>query len=158
MQTTMALYNPLNYLPSFDLNTLTLPSITLPGTTGTSSSNPGNSFDKQGYIYFPSACNTGKKCHIHVACHGCKQGKSFIGDVFAKKAGYLEVAELNDIIVLFPQIVQSSFSPQNPNGCFDWWGYGSATNYANKLGPQMSGIMKMIDTVRSINAASAAKK
>jgi hypothetical protein len=69
----------------------------------------------------------------------------------------LEVAELNDIIVLFPQILQSSFSPQNPNGCFDWWGYGSV-NYANKLGPQMSGIKKMIDTVRGINAASVAKK
>jgi hypothetical protein len=84
-------------------------------------------------------------------------GKSFVGDVFAKKTGYLEVAELNDIIVLFPQASASSFSPQNPNGCFDWWGYGSV-NYANKLGPQMSGIKKMIDTVRGINTASAATK
>jgi hypothetical protein len=69
----------------------------------------------------------------------------------------LEVAELNDIIVLFPQIAATSFSPQNPNGCFDWWGYGSV-NYANKLGPQMSSIKKMIDTVRGINTASAATK
>ena len=84
-------------------------------------------------------------------------GKSFIGDVFAKKAGYLEVAELNDIIVVFPQVIQSSLNPQNPNGCFDWWGYGSV-NYANKLGPQMSGIKKMIDTVRAINLASASRQ
>jgi hypothetical protein len=154
MQATMALYNPLNYIPTFDLSTFTLPGITLPGTTGTSSSSAQNGFDKQGYVYFPAACNKGKKCPIHVALHGCKQGKSFVGDVFAKKAGYLEVAELNDIIVLFPQILQSSFSPQNPNGCFDWWGYGS-TNYANKLGPQMSGIKKMIESVRAINAAAS---
>lgn len=83
-------------------------------------------------------------------------GKSYVGDVFAKAAGYLEVAELNDIIVIFPQIVQSSYSPQNPNGCFDWWGYTSS-NYANKLGSQMTGIKNMIDTIRSINMASAEK-
>ncbi|UJR25697.1 hypothetical protein I4U23_007048 [Adineta vaga] len=160
MQTTMALYNPLTYLPSLNLPTLTLPGMTLPGSTGgvtgASSSNAGYGFDSQGYVYFPSACSQGKKCPIHVALHGCKQGKSFIGDVFAKKTGYLEVAELNDIIVLFPQVLQSSLNPQNPNGCFDWWGYGS-TNYANKLGPQMVGIKKMVDTVRGINTASAAK-
>lgn len=84
-------------------------------------------------------------------------GKSFIGDVFAKKAGYLEVAELNNIIVLFPQVLQSTLNPQNPNGCFDWWGYGSA-NYANKQGPQMAGIMKMVDTVRAINTAVSSAK
>ena len=84
-------------------------------------------------------------------------GKSFVGDVFAKKAGYLEVAELNNIIVVFPQILQSSLNPQNPNGCFDWWGYGSV-NYATKQGPQMSGIMKMVDTIRAINAGSSSSK
>ncbi|CAF3968254.1 unnamed protein product [Adineta steineri] len=158
MQATMALYNPLNYFPTLGTGSVTLPSITLPGMGGSSaSSSAGSGFDKQGYVYFPAACTQGKKCPIHVALHGCKQGKSFVGDVFAKKAGYLEVAELNDIIVLFPQILQSSLNPQNPNGCFDWWGYGS-TNYANKLGPQMIGVKKMIDTVRGINTASVAKK
>jgi hypothetical protein len=43
-----------------------------------------------------------------------------IGDVFVKNAGYLEVAESNAIIVLFPQAVSTAVS--NPNGCFDWWG------------------------------------
>ena len=73
IQATMALYNPLNYLPTLDLGMLTLPGITLPGIGG-SSSNSGFGFDKQGYVYFPSACNNGKKCPIHVALHGCKQG------------------------------------------------------------------------------------
>ena len=30
-------------------------------------------FDKKGFIYFPSSC-LNKKCSIHVALHGCKQG------------------------------------------------------------------------------------
>ncbi len=79
-------------------------------------------------------------------------GKWRIGDVFAKKTGYLEVAELNNIIILFPQIVATNTDPSNSEGCWDWWGYGS-TNYANKLGTQMAGVKKMIDSLRTINAA-----
>ncbi|CAF3335538.1 unnamed protein product [Rotaria sp. Silwood1] len=82
--------------------------------------------------------------------------KSFIGDVFAKKVGYLEVVELNNIIILFPQVIQLAWNSQNPKGCFDWWSYGSV-NYTNKLGFQMSGLKKMIDNVRAINIASVSK-
>ena len=47
--------------------------------------------------------------------------REFVGDEFARHAGYLEVAEANNI-VLFPQIVLKFGI--NPNkGCFDWWGY-----------------------------------
>ncbi|CAF3356873.1 unnamed protein product [Rotaria sp. Silwood1] len=83
--------------------------------------------------------------------------KSFIGDVFAKKVGYLEVVELNNIIILFPQVIQLAWNSQNPKGCFDWWSYGSV-NYTNKLGFQMSGLKKMIDNVRAINIASVSKR
>ena len=31
-------------------------------------------FDKQGFVYFPSACAKNQKCPIHVALHGCEQG------------------------------------------------------------------------------------
>jgi len=72
--------------------------------------------------------------------------------VFATKAGYLEVAELNNIIVIFPQILRSSIFPTNPMGCWDWWGY-SSIYYATRGGPQMSGVKKMIDTVRMVNTA-----
>jgi hypothetical protein len=82
-------------------------------------------------------------------------GKEKLGDVYAKKTGYLEVAELNHIIVLFPQIVSSFFNPTNPEGCWDWWGYGSP-DYANKLGPQMAGVKKIVDSLRAINDALAA--
>jgi hypothetical protein len=43
-----------------------------------------------------------------------------IGNIYAVHAGYLEVAELNDIIVLFPQAIKQAIS--NPQGCWDWWG------------------------------------
>lgn len=48
---------------------------------------------------------------------------ALIGDVYVKHAGYLEVADQNDIIVIFPQIAPSAENPQNPYGCWDWWGY-----------------------------------
>lgn len=81
-------------------------------------------------------------------------GKARIGDVFAKNTGYLEVAELNHIIILFPQIVATYIDPVNAEGCWDWWGYGG-TNYANKLGVQMAGVIKMAQSIKAINAAGA---
>ncbi|CAF4080224.1 unnamed protein product [Rotaria sordida] len=78
---------PLNFLPSFNLSIFTFSSITLSGTI---------------------ACNNERKYSIHVALYGCKQSKSFISNVFVKKAGRLKVAELNNIIVLFPQVIQST--------------------------------------------------
>ena len=82
-------------------------------------------------------------------------GRYYVEEIFATKAGYLEVAELNNIIVVFPQVVPSLAWPTNPMGCWDWWGY-SSLSYATKTAPQMSGVKKMIDTVRSINKAMVA--
>ena len=76
-------------------------------------------------------------------------GKHYVGDVFVRKASYLEVAELNNIIVLFPQVVPSIIDPINPQGCWDWWGYTSK-QFATKIGPQMIGVKKMIDTVQML--------
>ncbi len=45
----------------------------------------------------------------------------YLGDEFVVNAGYLEVAEANNAIVLFPQLKKSLLS--NPNGCYDWWGF-----------------------------------
>lgn len=75
--------------------------------------------------------------------------------MFVREAGYLEVAELNNIIVIFPQVRGSRVFPTNPMGCWDWWGY-SSIYYATQSGPQMSGIKKMIDSLRMINAAFTA--
>jgi poly(3-hydroxybutyrate) depolymerase len=45
-----------------------------------------------------------------------------INDEFARNSGYNEVGEANNIIILYPQATVS-YVPNNPNGCWDWWGY-----------------------------------
>ena len=85
----------------------------------------------------------------------CCLGKAYVDDIFVRKAGYLEVAELNNLIVIFPQVRSSLLSPINPMGCWDWWGYTNKS-FSTKTGPQMAGVKKMIDTVRMINEAIAA--
>ena len=80
-----------------------------------------SSMDDIGYVYVPTRCAAGALCKLHIAFHGCQQGRQLIGNTYVLNAGYLEVAELNDIIVLFPQVVTSALS--NPQGCWDWWGW-----------------------------------
>lgn len=100
------------------------------------------SMGKTGHAYIPQGCESGT-CPIHVAFHGCKQTLDDIGDTFLKNAGYNEWAESNRIIVLYPQAVKS-FMPNNPNGCWDWWGY-TGPKYHTKNGPQMKVVMKNIE-------------
>ena len=59
-------------------------------------------------------------------------------------------ADTNDLLVLYPYQVSSS-TPNNPNGCWDWWGY-ETTTYALKSGPQMAAIKKMVDRIQSAAA------
>lgn len=75
------------------------------------------SMDTQGYIYVPTSCLQ-NKCLLHVAFHGCAQGKYKVGDVYARNSGYNQVADLNNIIILYPQAKQ--ILTTNPNGCWDW--------------------------------------
>ena len=98
----------------------------------------------RGWLYVPAACKAGAAdaCRLHVVFHGCKQGASFVGDQFVRRAGYLEVAESNRVVLLFPQI-EPSFQPLNPNGCWDWWGYEGEA-YATQAGPQVRAVRSMI--------------
>jgi len=50
----------------------------------------------------------------------CCISRHAIGDVFARNAGYNEVGQLNNIIILYPQAIAVA---TNPLGCWDWWGY-----------------------------------
>ena len=96
--------------------------------------------DSIGYLYVPKACADNncknvlitseikiqlilkfiiKVCKLHIALHGCGQGRHRIGNEYARYAGYNEVADLNNIIILYPQADSSLLS--NPNGCWDWW-------------------------------------
>jgi poly(3-hydroxybutyrate) depolymerase len=98
----------------------------------------------QGWLYVPADCKAGAAdaCRLHVVFHGCKQGASFVGDQFVRRAGYLEIAESNRVVLLFPQI-EPSFQPLNPNGCWDWWGYEGEA-YATQSGPQVRAVRSMI--------------
>lgn len=101
------------------------------------------SMDSHGYVYVPAGCaDKTRQCKLHIAFHGCQQSKGTIGNIYATKTGYLEVAELNNIIVLFPQAAANMLIG-NPNACWDWWGYLNA-NYLNQDGAQMNAVHKML--------------
>lgn len=97
-----------------------------------------------GWMYVPEACAQGASnaCRLHVVFHGCQQGGSFVGDAFVRRAGYLEVAEANRIVLLFPQ-VEKSLQPLNAFGCWDWWGY-EGEDYATRDGRQIRAVRAMI--------------
>lgn len=46
--------------------------------------------------------------------------------------GYNGYAESNNIVVLYPQ-VKKDILKENPNACFDWWGYADR-DFATKKG------------------------
>eukprot|EP01064_Diplonema_japonicum_P020213 TRINITY_DN2934_c0_g1_i3.p1 TRINITY_DN2934_c0_g1~~TRINITY_DN2934_c0_g1_i3.p1 ORF type:complete len:340 (+),score=71.51 TRINITY_DN2934_c0_g1_i3:60-1022(+) len=103
------------------------------------------SMSDEGVLYVPVACKA-SQCKLHVCFHGCEQTVKNIGDKFYTNTGLNNWAEANNIVVLYPQAVPSEFMPQNPKGCWDWWGYTNR-NYAEKTGPQMVVIQKMIEAL-----------
>jgi poly(3-hydroxybutyrate) depolymerase len=110
--------------------------------------------DSSGWLYVPTTCANGRKCRMHIALHGCKQGQTFsllepladggatFGTTFVKHAGYDTWADSNDLVVLFPQAI--SIPLTNPNGCWDWWGY-TDEHYADQRGVQIGALRAMVD-------------
>ena len=105
------------------------------------------SMDDEAFAYVPASCET-NRCKVHVALHGCQQGVAIIGDRYYKTTGYNEMADSNNIIVLYPQIKPSKSVPLNPRGCWDFWGYSSPDpahpNFFSKDAPQIKAIDKML--------------
>ncbi|AXE35373.1 PHB depolymerase family esterase [Chromobacterium phragmitis] len=101
----------------------------------------GSSLADEGYVYVPRACADGEACRVHIALHGCQQYAGKVGDAFYANAGYNGWADGNHILVLYPQTTTSA---QNPQGCWDWFGYTGAA-YAWKSGLQMKAIKQMAD-------------
>jgi predicted peptidase len=104
-----------------------------------------------GHIYVPASCAAGARCRLHVAFHGCRQYQDEIGDAFYNGAGYNEVADTNNIVVLYPQTTAWSggwFSGKrkNPHACWDWWGY-SGEDFSHRAGKQIQAVAKMINTL-----------
>lgn len=99
------------------------------------------------YVYIPQACANGTQCRVVAAFHGCQQTLADIGTDFVGYTGLNELAESNNFVILYPQVIKSEFpGPLNPEGCFDWWGY-TTSNYANKNGPQMITVNNMINSL-----------
>ena len=111
------------------------------------------SLHESGYLYVPAACEnrseSGTKCRLHVAFHGCEQDVGRIHDLFFRDAGYNDWADANDVIVLYPQatpwlrLADLSQISGNPKACWDWWGY-SGDDYLGRDGKQMRAVREMI--------------
>ena len=71
------------------------------------------------------------------------RASSELGRAFAREAGYNRWADANRIVVLYPQAEKSYFSPFNPRGCWDWWGY-SGVDYATRNGAQLASVHRML--------------
>ena len=98
---------------------------------------------KTGYVYVPRQCEVAK-CRLHVAFHGCRQGAAEVGMRYVSEAGYNRWADTNALVVLYPQAVASWWRPFNPRGCWDWWGYTGAADYATRDGPQVRAVTAML--------------
>jgi hypothetical protein len=140
--------NPKNHgalsgkLLSFDQRELTFPT-----------SPASYSMAETGFVYVPAACAALQPCRVHIALHGCKQNFDTIQVRYIEHAGYNEWADTNRLIILYPQTIAGNpvsdpFTPLNPFGCWDWWGYTNF-NYAVKSGRQISTIKAILDRLTS---------
>lgn len=107
-----------------------------------------SSMSDAAYAYVPQSCVT-ETCKVHVVFHGCEQGAAVINDQYYTKTGYNEMADANNMIVLYPQVEPSYLYPFNPKGCWDFWGYTSVNpflpNFYTKEAPQMAAVKAMLD-------------
>ncbi len=106
------------------------------------------SMHKMAYAYIPEECEGTaiRDCRIHVAFHGCKQTLDDIQTTFVTKASYNGWAEANKLVVVYPQAVKN-FLVNNPNGCWDWWGY-TGSQYHTKEGLQMKQVARVVEALR----------
>ncbi len=98
---------------------------------------------KTGFIYIPKKCEQNNSaCRAHISFHGCTMGAEYVQTTFATNSGLNEWAEANSTIVLYPQVNKSA-EMNNPNGCWDWYGYTGA-DYITRNGLQMKSVFNMI--------------
>lgn len=123
------------------------------------------SMSKFAYAYVPKAVTEGAPCRVHIAMHGCKQGYNYInyvngrpdtqnsppyGNRYFTTTGYNQIADSNNLIILYPQAQGiDSDGVQNPDGCWDWWGYTSEDpenpDYYSKNAIQIQAIYRMLE-------------
>lgn len=94
------------------------------------------------FVYVPDQCFA-KSCKLHVVFHGCQQGISAIGKEYVEETGYNQIADTNDLVILYPQVDASYMYPSNPQGCWDFWGYSGRDYYTPKA-PQIKAVTAMV--------------
>jgi dienelactone hydrolase len=100
--------------------------------------------DTTGYAFVPADCAAGKRCGLVLALHGCNQYHGEISNQFIDDSGINQWADTNRIVVVYPQTIETV---SNPAGCWDWWGYLNHPDYAQKSGPQMRALYRMVNRV-----------
>lgn len=125
-----------------------------------------------GYAYIPSkvAKREAEALGVHIVMHGCKQGYDYVNFVngaadvqnqppygarYITTTGYMEMAEANNLILLFPQVGgDDNNAIQNPDGCWDWWGYTSSDlqdpDYYTQNAVQIRAINGMLDRLLGV--------
>jgi len=95
-----------------------------------------------GYLYVPKGCENSynRECSLHVYFHGCGTGSDSNDGQHMIKSGFLELAEKNHIILLFPQIQKDSV---NYLGCWDSFG-NTGPDYATQKGVQVDIMQKIL--------------
>jgi len=100
------------------------------------------SLAKIAYVYYPTGCSRSPtNCtRVHVVFHGCLMTVAEIGDALYAHGGYIQWAESNQIVVVFPQLVRDDLV--NPLGCWDFWGY-TGLDFATKFAIQIATVYNM---------------
>ncbi|MDE1179192.1 poly(3-hydroxybutyrate) depolymerase [Paraburkholderia sp.] len=126
---------------------------------------PRASMSEFGYAYVPFEVEQGSPARVHIVLHGCKQGYGYVNFVYGRAdqanqapygnryittTGYNEIADSNNIIVLYPQATGADGGGlQNPDGCWDWWGYTSEQpnqpDYYSRDAIQIKALHGMLD-------------
>lgn len=121
-----------------------------------------------GYAYIPDACKSGAiECKTHVALHGCQQFpewkfKGKIGSQYGAqevpfdslfyKNIYNDLAESNDIVMLYPQAhnIGSADADPNPYGCWGFWALtdDETQTYYTREGREMKMIANMVQALK----------
>ncbi len=66
---------------------------------------------------------------------------------FVLDSGYINYAEQNDVMILFPQAwISENNYPYNPKGCWDWFGW-TGENYATNTGSEASWMIHFIHSI-----------
>ncbi|XP_021950435.2 uncharacterized protein LOC110847745 isoform X1 [Folsomia candida] len=104
-------------------------------------------------LYTPPQCRVNSSlCTLHIAFHGCRHSIQNDGMDYLKCSGYMEMADSNNFIVLFPQVRQSPLDAITLFHCWDLYGY-TGPLYGTRLGSQNQVIARMVGRILGIDVS-----